>query len=536
MNIKFEKVFDLSVDQFKNNWLKYLLYSLVYMLFVILAAFVAIFEIVLIICTIIAFIEGAFVALYLLGIMLVLVPLLIMFSYVSSTAKYIIAESVSGKPLGAVFKSVYTISNISFYLTRVYIYKWIAAFAYIMLLIICAVINVWLFILMMLLLLVPFALIMVYVSSGFMMSLYRGSDVKAEYQKLSAQYTRKQIFKGYFVPCLLSFLAGIILAFFRLIPFIGGIISIVLDSVVGVSITRAMMIASRSDQQPDSEPVDSEVVIKSESTTVVIDPSGAQITSVVKADVEYMWQADPVYWGKSAPVLFPFVGKLKDDRYQAGGEMIEMNQHGFLRDRRFTVASRTANSVTFEYTSTLADFDIYPCDFTVQITYHVMGSKVTTTYNVINNSSYEMPYQIGAHPAFNVESVNDLTAVFKPQSVTQHYFANGLQTKTEQVELGSLDLSYSLINDNLPCYSDFEDHTMMLQKNGEDFLNFDFKSMKYLAIWSPEFKQAKFVCIEPWNGICSRQDQEGYLLENKDGINYLAAESSESCSFSFEIC
>ena len=28
---------------------------------------------------------------------------------------------------------------------------------------------------------------------------------------------------------------------------------------------------------------------------------------------EYLWQADPTFWGKHAPVLFPIVGSLRGD-------------------------------------------------------------------------------------------------------------------------------------------------------------------------------------------------------------------------------
>lgn len=540
MNIKFENIFDLSIKQLKANWGKLFINSILYGIIIFLISLVYIFVVVILgaMAMGLANINGILGIIMGLLAVIVFILFIVPITFLSTTTDFIVAKSaMDDNTIGNTVKGVCTKKNFLFYTTHVLLPLAATMFGYFVFVIISFIIGDAFGLLMLLLLLVPIVLILLIVTSGFKLSLYKGYDVKGEYQQLTSQYTRKQILFGYLIQVGLLLILNMVLGLFQIIPIIGFIINVFLGTVGGAAITQAMIIAlSGNAQATTSSQSPSTVTIKTDSTTVIVNTYGAQITSVTNAGVEYMWQADPEYWGRTAPVLFPFVGKLKDDKYQAGGQMIAMNQHGFLRDRNFTIVSQTVNSVTFEYTSTLADFDVYPVDFTVQITYQVTGNKVTTTYNVINNSSYEMPYQIGAHPAFNVESVDDLTAVFKPQTVTKHYFAAGLQSKTEQFELESFDLSYDLINDNLPCYSDFKDHTMMLQKNGKDFLNFDFNSMKYLAIWSPEFKQAKFICIEPWNGICSRQDQDGYLLADKDGVNYLAAESSESCSFSFEIC
>ncbi len=88
----------------------------------------------------------------------------------------------------------------------------------------------------------------------------------------------------------------------------------------------------------------------------------------------------------------------------------------------------------------------------------------------------------------------------------------------------------------MTAISNFEQKYLTLVENGNDYLKFDFTQMEYLAIWSPEFKNAKFICIEPWNGICSRADQPDYLLANKDGMQVLAPNSSATCGYSFEVC
>ena len=55
------------------------------------------------------------------------------------------------------------------------------------------------------------------------------------------------------------------------------------------------------------------VAIKNEFLEVSISSVGAEIQSVISKDgKEYIWQGDPAYWNKHAPVLFPICGGLND--------------------------------------------------------------------------------------------------------------------------------------------------------------------------------------------------------------------------------
>ena len=52
---------------------------------------------------------------------------------------------------------------------------------------------------------------------------------------------------------------------------------------------------------------------------------GAELKSAVKDDYEYMWCADEKYWARTSPVLFPFVGSLKNKAYMLDGNLYSMN-------------------------------------------------------------------------------------------------------------------------------------------------------------------------------------------------------------------
>ncbi|KZU82064.1 LacX protein plasmid [Lactiplantibacillus plantarum] len=103
------------------------------------------------------------------------------------------------------------------------------------------------------------------------------------------------------------------------------------------------------------------VELKNEYLTVLINEAGAELSSVKSSDgIEYMWQADKTFWGRHAPVLFPIVGRLKDDQYTVAGQAYHMGQHGFARDNDFTVVNQTATQATFELTDSRATREMYP--------------------------------------------------------------------------------------------------------------------------------------------------------------------------------
>ena len=79
------------------------------------------------------------------------------------------------------------------------------------------------------------------------------------------------------------------------------------------------------------------VKLENENIIVKISEMGAELTSVKRRDsgMEYMWTADPNFWGRHAPNLFPIVGRLKGDRYKYRDKTYFMTQHGFARDNEF---------------------------------------------------------------------------------------------------------------------------------------------------------------------------------------------------------
>ena len=68
---------------------------------------------------------------------------------------------------------------------------------------------------------------------------------------------------------------------------------------------------------------------------ITIDHKGAELVSIQCDGKEYLWNGDDKFWNRHAPILFPIVGKLADDKLRIEGHEYTMKQHGFARDTEF---------------------------------------------------------------------------------------------------------------------------------------------------------------------------------------------------------
>lgn len=57
-------------------------------------------------------------------------------------------------------------------------------------------------------------------------------------------------------------------------------------------------------------------MLTNETLTVTVSNIGAQIKSIKNQDDrEYMWSGDPAVWNRTAPIMFPICGGLRDDKF-----------------------------------------------------------------------------------------------------------------------------------------------------------------------------------------------------------------------------
>ena len=109
-----------------------------------------------------------------------------------------------------------------------------------------------------------------------------------------------------------------------------------------------------------------------------------------------------IYWKRHTPILFPIVGRIKDNTTIIEGKEYHMNQHGLARDMEFeeNIISDKIHKYTLK--SNEITKEKYPYDFELTITYEIIDNKIGTKYEVINTGNNEMLFGIGGHPAFKI--------------------------------------------------------------------------------------------------------------------------------------
>ena len=133
-------------------------------------------------------------------------------------------------------------------------------------------------------------------------------------------------------------------------------------------------------------------VLENDFLKVTIDDHGAELVSIYdkEKDREVIWQGDPRFWGRHAPVLFPNVGKHYGNHYRIGDKEYASKQHGFARDTDFTCIDSTLDSVTHQIRSTEETKEVYPFDFVLRIRHILKGRTLTVSWKVANNSDTDM--------------------------------------------------------------------------------------------------------------------------------------------------
>lgn len=291
--------------------------------------------------------------------------------------------------------------------------------------------------------------------------------------------------------------------------------------------------------------------IKNDFIKAKIKTLGAELNSLQKIDekadknIEYLWGGDSKYWNRHSPILFPIIGRLKDDSYFYKNKKYNMSQHGFARDKEFEVITQERDFIEFRLKSDEKTFEIYPFLFELYISYKLEISKLIISYKVVNKNHENMLFSIGAHPAFNWPLNQNTSEIkecyfleFENIKETKRYFLNdlGLVYKNEELEIkdNKIFLNEELFKSDALVFNDKNIKTLTLgNTKNKRFLKVDFENFPYLGIWSKP-SGAPFICIEPWFGIADEINTT-QNFEDKRGIISLKNDEIFSCFYSIEI-
>jgi galactose mutarotase-like enzyme len=272
-------------------------------------------------------------------------------------------------------------------------------------------------------------------------------------------------------------------------------------------------------------------ILENDDLKIAVAAKGAELNSVFnkKLQLEYMWSGDPVYWGKTSPVLFPIVGMLKNDTYFFKDKAWQLFRHGFVREMEFIATTQSSSSVTLTVESNKHTFENFPFQFRFEIIYSIHLNTLDVLYRVINKGQNLLYFSVGGHPAFKVPLLpgHDYTDYYLEFNKAEHSkrwpVANDGLIETEPVPFfngfNRIPLTKDMFYEDAVVFKDLSSTNVQLRTaKSQHGLKIDFTGFPYLGIWAAN--NADFVCIEPWCGIADPVDTN-QQLEHKEGMNLL---------------
>lgn len=279
------------------------------------------------------------------------------------------------------------------------------------------------------------------------------------------------------------------------------------------------------------------ISLSNQNISAQITTLGAELLSLEKDHRNYIWTIDEQYWNKTSPVLFPIVGRLKNDQYTLNGKEFSLPRHGFARNYEFDVLKQTENSVIFKLSANEETVKVYPFDFDFLYHYVLNGNVLEITFEIINKNSFEMPFSIGAHPAFRLENpVENYSLQFEKEDLFKSYHLthenfDGSFSIIESKN-GEILLSDTLFENDALVFKTLESNYLFLAEHNKPVLKFYFQDFPFLGIWKKI--KAPFLCLEPWQGLADNTNHNGNFLE-KEGVIILQPNSSKKLGYKIEI-
>lgn len=273
------------------------------------------------------------------------------------------------------------------------------------------------------------------------------------------------------------------------------------------------------------------------SLKIEVSDRGAELTSI-KFNEKEMLHDGKEHWDRQSPVLFPTVGRLRDNKTIINDKTYEIPQHGFAKDMEFELVQETENSKVYMTKSNEETLKMYPFEFELYVAYIISEDTLTVKYKVINKDEKDMLFGIGGHPGFKIDLKQE-----------DYYFE--LEKKEKNIEFMQVEGSYisnnhaknllkddkiidiekdSFINDAI-MIKNFKSKTITLKQKADNkkILEFNMSDFPILAIWT--IPKSQYICIEPWFNYADRVVETGYF-KDKEGVLNLKPNEEFDCKFS----
>ncbi len=290
-------------------------------------------------------------------------------------------------------------------------------------------------------------------------------------------------------------------------------------------------------------------VIENEFLRVAVKNEGAQMCEITykPTNAPILWNGDPEVWAKHAPIMFPYCGRLKDDKFTKDGVEYEGTQHGFARDLNHMSKSKTATQLEMILEANVLTMEKFPYAFGLTSKFELEGKTLHHKLEVVNDSDEVMPFGIGYHPGFTCpfdenHKTEDYEIVFDSPQTPVVYGLNAqtsLMTKEPKTlfeNATSMPLTESTFDDGCLIFTNLTSKTISLVEKGTGRkITVNIEGYPYVVLWSKPGPM-KFLCIEPWHTAPDSEDASGVWAEKKPQIKLNPEEHFTTCmSMTFEM-
>jgi galactose mutarotase-like enzyme len=257
----------------------------------------------------------------------------------------------------------------------------------------------------------------------------------------------------------------------------------------------------------------------------VIPSRGALVTrmTVDGDEVLYLDEATVADLAKNVrggiPVLFPNPGPLPRDTYPADRETYTLPQHGFARRLPWKVRQAEDSLLVVGLSSSDETQRHFPWRFDAQLTFSLVGTRLTLDFDVENQDRRPMPLHLGFHPYFRVPDGMKTRA--RVETDASHAWDNRLK---REVPFNGLDLTVDEVDLHLRDHSG--PGTRLERGPGSRPVHLSWSpEFRLLVVWT--LKGKDFVCVEPWTAAAG-------ALATGQGLLYVQPGDRSSLAFDIE--
>ena len=261
---------------------------------------------------------------------------------------------------------------------------------------------------------------------------------------------------------------------------------------------------------------------------------GAELKGLEMDGLEYLWQGDPKYYGRTSPTLFPIMGRFLSDTYYVKDRAYHMTINGFAMDRNFTPGEITDVSAEFELCDDERTRQVYPFAFRLRVRYVLDGQRMKVAYCVENRGKEPLPFCVGCHTAYRwpLEGTDPDKYRLRFESRADIASFNPFNWKDPSfVRDGYRPLSHDL----------FRNYTRSMRLTDPGYVEYGSESFShgvrihrddfpFMAVWTLPDPEAELICLEPSTSV-----HAGAATTIEDRAGTLVLEPGGTCVKAFSI-